>query len=95
MSSPNARRLWLLALVLILGQWLTVAHSLQHAAPSDDGGELSCALCLHGQRLDHAAAPTVATPVVAPAWQAPSVALRATPCLAPHAVLPPACGPPA
>ncbi|ULQ46834.1 hypothetical protein JN531_000795 [Flagellatimonas centrodinii] len=86
--------MWLLALVLVLGQWLTAAHNLQHAAIDDDGNEPFCALCLHAHKLDHAAAPTVTTLTVATVWHAPAPQRQPGSSLAPHAVLPPACGPP-
>lgn len=48
----------ILALALLLGQWLAFAHALQHPALLDDP---ACALCVHAQSLGSgalAAAPT-------------------------------------
>lgn len=47
---PTSSRLFLFALVLILGQWLTLAHAVEHPALAS-GGESTCELCLHAHQL--------------------------------------------
>lgn len=73
----------ILALALILGQWLMVAHAFEHPAIS---GEIACDLCHHGHRLDLDALPA-ATAVVAVAvrHESPSVAALPAPRSAPLA----------
>jgi hypothetical protein len=46
----------ILGVALLLGQWLTLAHAIEHPALSP---EQVCQICLHGQGLDSGAiAPT-------------------------------------
>ena len=47
----------LLALALLVGQWLVLAHELQHPAL---GGDLDCQLCAHVHNLASGAPPAVA-----------------------------------
>lgn len=56
---PGHFRKHLLLLALILGQWLTFAHALQH--PVLSAGEQLCQIGVHAQGLDAGA--TVAIPV--------------------------------
>jgi hypothetical protein len=50
------------ALVLLLGQWLSFAHELQH--PSLDS-DIDCQLRVHAQNLASGVAPAAAAPFVA------------------------------
>ncbi|SEP90164.1 hypothetical protein SAMN04488038_102151 [Solimonas aquatica] len=64
-------RPWLLALALMLGQWLVFAHGLQHPALADDP---ACSLCVHAQQLGSgtlSAAPQL--PLLALRQEAPDV----------------------
>lgn len=69
----------LLALALLLGQWLAFAHELQHPAL---GGDVDCQLCVHAQNLASGAAPASgglpALKASAEAPQAPDLAPPAT-----------------
>jgi hypothetical protein len=81
----------LLVLALVLGQWLTLAHSFQHAAL--DPADQQCQLCLHAQGLDSGAAPSLPNlvllgiaqeaPVSLPAISSPGSAVRYCPIRAP------------
>lgn len=58
---PTSPRLLLFALALIMGQWLTLAHAVEHPALAS-GGEATCDLCLHAHQLGAAlpaASPTL------------------------------------
>ncbi|HSW13411.1 MAG TPA: hypothetical protein VLI06_11265 [Solimonas sp.] len=59
----------ILALVLLLGQWLSFAHEIQHPALDSD---VDCQLCVHAQNLASGAAPTASgLPVLAATTEAP------------------------
>jgi len=59
----------ILALVLLLGQWLAFAHEIQHPALDLD---LDCQLCVHAQNLGSGAAPAkAALPRLAATTEAP------------------------
>ena len=64
----------LLALALLLGQWLVLAHDFEHPALADDA---NCQICVHAQGLDGGA----------PA-SAPALALAITVAGAPLALVP-------
>jgi hypothetical protein len=49
----------LLALALLLGQWLAFAHELQHPAL---GSDVDCQLCVHAHNLASGAPAHAATP---------------------------------
>lgn len=61
---PTLPRLFLFALALILGQWLTLAHAGEHPAlaPHDDAG---CELCLHVHQLGAALPASSPAPLAA------------------------------
>ncbi|WP_043766222.1 hypothetical protein [Algiphilus aromaticivorans] len=45
--SLNPTRTLLLAMALILSQWLMLGHASEHVVPAED---LSCQICLHAER---------------------------------------------
>ena len=67
----------ILGVALLLGQWLTVAHAVEHPALST---ETVCQICLHGQLDSGALAPRLAAlpAFVAVPFEAP-VAVAAVP----------------
>lgn len=81
----------LLAFALLLTQWLSFAHALEHPALAQDK---ACAVCAIGINLD-GGAPLPASPAVAaaPAHEAPLAVAAVTLVTAPRA-LPRARGPP-
>lgn len=92
MLRPLRHHAWLLALALMLGQWLVFAHGLQHSALADDP---ACSLCVHAQQLGSGAPsaapglPSLAFQQEAPA-QAGTVSALSTPHQAYQARGPPA-----
>lgn len=52
----------LLILALLAGQWLVLAHELEHPAL---GGDLDCHLCVHAHNLASGAPPAIAVPKLA------------------------------
>ncbi|HUR40946.1 MAG TPA: hypothetical protein VM240_07215 [Verrucomicrobiae bacterium] len=61
----------LLALALLLGQWLTVAHQPDHAL--QPGGH-ACAVCVYAQGADTGALPVSLLPLFSFAAEAPAEA---------------------
>lgn len=60
----------LLAIALILGQWLALAHASEHVAPTQDP---SCEVCVHADR--HGSGPALQHPALAlatPGCEAPA-----------------------
>ena len=53
----------LLIIALALGQWLVIAHGLEHPALTQDQ---ACQICLHAQGLDSGAAPITLPNLVLP-----------------------------
>lgn len=67
----------LLVAVLVLGQWLAIAHDYQHPAL---GGDETCQVCLHGPNLQNGPAATAALTGIVPETEAPP-ALATAPVL--------------
>lgn len=82
---PNPRFL-LLALALLLGQWLALAHGFEHSALQADP---YCQICAHAQGLDGGAlAPTLKLPTQQAVLETPPSFLVAPPSLAPRGAHP-------
>ncbi len=75
----------LLALALLLGQWLSFAHQLQHPALS---GDVDCEFCVHAQNLaSGAAAAGSSAPQFAATQEAPGSLAIAAPASRPVALI--------
>lgn len=93
-SGPVRVRAWqslLLVLALLVGQWLVLAHELQHPAL---GGDLDCQLCVHAHNLASGAPPAVTTPDLATYAQELPVAVVAVVIVTAQHRLQPIRGPP-
>lgn len=67
----------LLALVLLLGQWLTLAHAFEHPALAQDA---ACQFCVHAQGHEGALLKAVpSSPVLAGTTEAPAAACISAP----------------
>ena len=55
----NSLKKSLLIIALALGQWLVLAHGLEHPALAQDQ---ACQICLHAQGLDSGATASIALP---------------------------------
>jgi hypothetical protein len=83
MHRPSSFRLLLLALALVLGQWLSLAHDFQHPALKVDA---ACQICVHAQGLDGGAlAPVVHLPSQFAIGEAPGTVAAMVASLAPQA----------
>ncbi|WP_162932513.1 hypothetical protein [Solimonas sp. K1W22B-7] len=75
----------LLALALLLGQWLSFAHQLQHPALN---GDVDCEFCVHAQNLASGApAAGSAAPQFAATQEAPGVLAVAVAASRPAALI--------
>jgi len=81
----------LLIIALALGQWLVVAHGLEHPALAQDQ---ACQICLHAQGLDSGAVQLALPSLVLPLQHEQPVALPSTPIARVAAATPPIRGPP-
>lgn len=81
----------LLALALLLGQWMAFTHELQHPAL---GGDVDCQLCVHAQNLASGAPAATATPQFASFTQEAPVAGGSVAVVAAQRRLHPIRGPP-
>ena len=67
----------LLTLVLLLGQWLALAHAFEHPALAQD---TACEFCIHAQGHDGALLSAVpSTPAVPAQSEAPAARMGASP----------------
>ena len=90
----HRRQAIVLALALLLGQWLAFAHGFIHAASA--APDAQCEFCVHAQGLDSAAPGMALASLALPPPATQSLPLVAAPDIARALVLlPPATGPPA
>lgn len=92
MTSKRPLHLWLLALTLVVGQWLAVVHGVQHQL---NAGEqlVACETCVVG----HSAAPPPAAVLalaLLPASNEKPLAVRNAPPSRAALLIPPPRGPP-
>lgn len=87
----NSLKTSLLIIALALGQWLVVAHGLEHPALAQDQ---ACQICLHAQGLDSGAIAVALPSLVLPQQNEKPIALPSTPFTRVTASAPPIRGPP-
>ena len=92
MTPSRSRHLWLLALTLVVGQWLAVVHGIQHELNA--GAQLvACETCAVGHATAGPPLARLLPTLPAPSFECPAVISR-IPLSRPSLQVPPPRGPP-